>query len=191
MFFDEAKVITHSNHCLIIDDWTNCLTKYNINWYMEWVKWSLNWWYVLYLQIKLINCSLLKATLNVVWGVVAGKTFLYDDGKLRLFFYDKRKTKQKKNIHSEISFVIALFIIWVYNVHSNSLLQKLFNSVEIERLLGSLDDFLKFGSQLQKGPLILLPWYVMPQKDVKGYQHHNVFTNITKTLRNKRNLSLN
>ena len=76
-------------------------------------------------------------------------------------------------------------------VHSNSLLQKLFNSVEIERLLGSLDDFLKFGSQLQKGPLILLPWYVMPQKDVKGYQHHNVFTNITKTLRNKRNLSLN
>jgi len=50
-----------------------------------------------------------KATLNVVWGVVAGKTFLYDD-------------------------------------------------VEIERLLGSLDDFLKFGSQLQKGPLILLPW---------------------------------
>ena len=154
---------------------------------MEWVKWSLNWWYVLYLQIKLINCSLLKATLNVVWGVVAGKTFLYDDGKLRLFFYDKRKTKQKKNIHSEISFVIALFIIWVYNVHSNSLLQKLFNSVEIERLLGSLDDFLKFGSQLQKGPLILLPWYVMPQKDVKGYQHHNVFTNITKTLRNKRN----
>ena len=75
----------------------------------------------------------------------------------------------------------------MYNVHSNSLLQKLFNSVEIERLLGSLDDFLKFGSQLQKGPLILLPWYVMPQKDVKGYQHHNVFTNITKTLRNKRN----
>ena len=75
----------------------------------------------------------------------------------------------------------------MYNVHSNSLLQKLFNSVEIERLLGSLDDFLKFGSQLQKGPLILLPWYVMPQKDVKGYQHHNVFANITKTLRNKRN----
>ena len=66
---------------------------------MEWVKWSLNWWYVLYLQIKLINCSLLKATLNVVWGVVAGKTFLYDDGKLRLFFYDKRKTKHKKYIH--------------------------------------------------------------------------------------------
>ena len=93
---------------------------------MEWVKWSLNWWYVLYLQIKLINCSLLKATLNVVWGVVAGKTFLYDDGKLRLFFYDKRKTKHKKNINSEISFVIALFIIWVYNVHSNSLLQKTF-----------------------------------------------------------------
>ena len=191
MFFEEAKVITHSNQSTIIDDWTNCLTKYNINWYMEWVKWSLNWWYVLYLQIKLINCSLLKATLNVVWGVVAGKTFLYDDGKLRLFFYDERKTKHKKNIHSEISFVIALFIIWVYYVHSNSLLQKLFNSVEIERLLGSLDDFLKFGSQLQKGPLILLPWYVMPQKDVKGYQHHNVFTNITKTLRKKRNLSLN
>ena len=150
---------------------------------MEWVKWSLNWWYVLYLQIKLINCSLLKATLNVVWGVVAGKTFLYDDGKIRLFFYDTRKTKHKKNIHSEISFVIAFFIIWVYNVHSNLLLQKLFNSVEIERLLGSLDDFLKFGSQLQKGPLILLPWYVMPQKDVKGYQHHNVLMNITKFCR--------
>ena len=49
--------------------------------------------------------------MNVVWGVVAGKTFLYDDGKLRLFFYDKRKTKHKKNIHSEVSFVIALFII--------------------------------------------------------------------------------
>ena len=182
MFFDEAKVITHSNHCLIIDDWTDCLTKDNICWYMEWVKWSLNWWYVIYLQIKLINCSLLKATLNVVWGVVAGKTFLYDDGKLKTFFYDKRKTKhflmmlasKKKNFHSEISFVNALFIIWVYNVHSNSLLQQLFNSVEIERLLGSLDDFLKFGSQLQKGPLILLPWYVMPQKDVKGHQHHNV-----------------
>ena len=116
MFFDEAKVITHSNHCLIIDDWTDCLTKDNICWYMEWVKWSLNWWYVIYLQIKLINCSLLKATLNVVWGVVAGKTFLYDDGKLKTFFYDKRKTKhflmmlasKKKNFHSEISFVNAL-----------------------------------------------------------------------------------
>jgi len=55
-------------------------------------------------------CSIFdKATLNVVWGVVAGETFLYDD-------------------------------------------------VEIERLLGFLDDFLRFGSQLQKGPLILLPW---------------------------------
>ena len=31
--------------------------------------------------------------MNVVWGVVAGKTFLYDDGKLKTLFYDKRKTK--------------------------------------------------------------------------------------------------
>ena len=31
--------------------------------------------------------------MNVVWGVVAGKTFLYDDGKIKTFFHDKRKTK--------------------------------------------------------------------------------------------------
>ena len=31
--------------------------------------------------MKLVKYSLLKATLNVVWGVVAGETFLYDDGK--------------------------------------------------------------------------------------------------------------